>query len=72
MTKPDFQTMSLPDLRAYILEHRQDDEAFYTFVDRRKAANPDRVSHQPPTTPEAMEEMRRAIESQVRTEQNRH
>ena len=34
MTKPDFETMNLKDLRKYILSHREDNEAFYTFVDR--------------------------------------
>ncbi len=34
MTKPDFKKMNLKDLRTYILSHREDNEAFYTFVDR--------------------------------------
>lgn len=34
MTKPDFKTMNLKELRKYILSHREDNEAFYTFVDR--------------------------------------
>ncbi|MFN6469633.1 MAG: DUF6887 family protein [Nostoc sp. SerVER01] len=28
MTKPNFQEMPLEQLKAYILEHRNDDEAF--------------------------------------------
>ena len=34
MTKPNFTTMNLKDLRQYILSNREDNEAFYTFVDR--------------------------------------
>ncbi len=34
MNKPDFKTMNLKELRKYILSHREDNEAFYTFVDR--------------------------------------
>ncbi|MGC1393558.1 MAG: hypothetical protein WA828_04685 [Coleofasciculaceae cyanobacterium] len=35
--KPDFQTMSRKELRAYVIQHPDDDEAFYTFVDRSEA-----------------------------------
>jgi len=34
MTKPDFQAMTKQELRAYVLEHRQDEEAFHALVDR--------------------------------------
>ena len=34
MTKPYFKTINLKELRRYILSHREDNEAFYTFVDR--------------------------------------
>ena len=36
--KPDFQSMSVKELRAYVLEHREDDEAFYALVDRNRVA----------------------------------
>jgi hypothetical protein len=35
--KPDFQVMSRKELRAYVLEHRDDDEAFYAYRDKSKA-----------------------------------
>jgi len=35
--KPNFNEMSLKELRAYMLENLDDDEAFYAFVDRSKA-----------------------------------
>ncbi len=34
MSKPDFQTMSRKDLHAYFLAHRDDQEAFYAYVDK--------------------------------------
>ena len=34
MSKPNFKTMNLKQLRTYILSHRDDDDAFHTFVDR--------------------------------------
>lgn len=34
MTKPNFQEMSEEELRAYVLSHRNDDEAFHAYVDR--------------------------------------
>ena len=39
--KPDFAAMSRKELRAYILKHRDDDEAFYAYMDRLKQ-NPNR------------------------------
>ncbi|MFB2898790.1 hypothetical protein ACE1CI_38240 [Aerosakkonemataceae cyanobacterium BLCC-F50] len=32
--KPDFQAMSRKELRAYILENRDEDEAFYAYMDK--------------------------------------
>lgn len=34
MTKPNFAAMTIADLRAYVLSHRADDEAFYALADR--------------------------------------
>jgi hypothetical protein len=34
MSKPDFTTMPRAELRQYILNHREDDEAFQTYLDR--------------------------------------
>jgi aromatic ring hydroxylase len=63
--KPNFQEMSLSELHAYVLEHREDDEAFYTLIDRRKVANPNRVTYSAPQTPEDLEEMRRIIREKL-------
>jgi hypothetical protein len=35
--KPNFMTMSRQELRAYVLAHREDEEAFFAFVDRSEA-----------------------------------
>jgi hypothetical protein len=35
--KPNFNDMSVKELRAYVLTHRDDDEAFYAYIDKAKA-----------------------------------
>ncbi len=37
MTKPNFDTMSKAELRAYVINHQDDREAFYALVDRLTA-----------------------------------
>ncbi|GCL40236.1 hypothetical protein SR1949_53710 [Sphaerospermopsis reniformis] len=37
MRKLDFKTMSMKELRAYVLSHRHDQEAFYFYVDKLNA-----------------------------------
>jgi hypothetical protein len=32
MIKPNFQTMNQKELQQYVLEHREDQEAFYVYV----------------------------------------
>jgi hypothetical protein len=34
MIQPDFQAMSKKELQSYVLAHRDDQEAFYAYVDR--------------------------------------
>lgn len=34
MTKANFQAMTKQELRAYVLEHRDDQEAFYALADK--------------------------------------
>lgn len=36
MDRPNFAKMSLEEFRAYVLSHRQDDEAIYAYCDRRQ------------------------------------
>ncbi len=35
---PDFAEMDIRSLRAYVLDNRNDDEAFYVLADRLKAS----------------------------------
>lgn len=37
MEKPNFWEMSAKELRAYVMTHRDDNEAFYAYVDRLHA-----------------------------------
>ena len=47
MTQPDFATMSRKELRTYVLQNRDDAQAFRVFVDRLMA-EPPRVIHPAP------------------------
>jgi hypothetical protein len=38
--KPDFASMTTIDLRAYVLEHRDDEEALHIYLDKLHAENP--------------------------------
>ena len=37
MNQPDFQVMSQKELQRYVLSHREDQSAFYAYVDRLNA-----------------------------------
>lgn len=43
MMKPNFQAMTRKELLRYILEHRDDDDAFYAFMDKTHAEPPTEV-----------------------------
>ncbi len=38
--KPDFAAMTSQQLRAYVLEHRSDEEALQAFLDKRRSESP--------------------------------
>lgn len=38
--KPDFTTMTTQELRAYVLEHRDDEEALQAYLDKLHSENP--------------------------------
>ncbi|MBR8832838.1 MAG: hypothetical protein DSM106950_02040 [Stigonema ocellatum SAG 48.90 = DSM 106950] len=46
MNKPDFATMTRPEFRQYILEHREDDEAVSVYLERFQ--NPNAKLYPPP------------------------
>ena len=37
MNQPDFQAMSQKELQRYVLSHREDQTAFYAYVDKLNA-----------------------------------
>lgn len=37
MNQPDFQAMSQKELQRYVLSHREDQDAFYAYVDKLNA-----------------------------------
>lgn len=45
--KPDFATMTTIELRAYVLEHRDDEEALHTYLDKLHAENPSSRVYKP-------------------------
>lgn len=51
MSKPNFDAMSKAELRAYVIEHQDEQEAFYAFVDRL-TAKPSSVVYPASMTPE--------------------
>jgi hypothetical protein len=52
--KPDFNVMTKSELRAYVLEHREDAEAFEALADRIYA-NPNPQWYQPEDTEKIVE-----------------
>lgn len=63
--KPDFQSMSIKELKAYLLEHRNDTEAFHALMDKVKGI-PNRKFYSIEDIdrlPELLEESRKAYET---------
>jgi hypothetical protein len=65
--KIDFQRMSKEELKAYVLTHKEDTEAFYALADRLKTDNQDVPWYPSPTTPEAMAIMEQAMTEKLKT-----
>jgi hypothetical protein len=61
---PTFESMTLTDLRAYVLAHPTETDAFHGFVDRLKAQG-QRIQCPCPNTPENIEIMRRAVRQKL-------
>ncbi|MEH2054566.1 DUF6887 family protein [Nostoc sp.] len=62
MTKPDFSKMSRQELRAYILAHREDDEAIEVLIKRR---NPNSPTYPFPQTNEHLREMEEILKKKL-------
>ena len=65
MSKPNFDAMSKAELRAYVIAHQDDQEAFYTFVDRL-TANPSSVKYPASMTPD---EIHKAVLDHIENKQ---
>ncbi len=63
--KPDFDTMSIAELRAYFLSHRDDNEAFYKLADRLESSSEDTELYPCPDTSENIATMEAAIRKQI-------
>ncbi|MUG95327.1 hypothetical protein F7734_24360 [Scytonema sp. UIC 10036] len=58
MTKLNYNAMSDNDLLNYVKQHPEDNEAFYTYIDRKRAANP---NPKPMSIEEAEAELQRRV-----------
>lgn len=63
--KPDFDSMSKAELRAYVLSHRDDNEAFYNLADRYEADSKDQVWYPCPKTPEDWAKVSQLVKEQI-------
>lgn len=64
--KPNFDTMSIAKLRAYLLSHRGDNEAFYILADRLEVGSQETELYPSPDTPENIATMEAAIRDHVK------
>ena len=63
--KPNFETMTKEELKAYVLANKNDKEAFYKLADRFKEDNQNSPWYPCPTTPETISIMEQAIQSKL-------
>jgi hypothetical protein len=70
--KPDFDTMSIAELRTYLLAHRTDDEAFYKLADRLELNSDNSELYPMPDTSENIAIMEAAIQGQVEKLRKEH
>jgi hypothetical protein len=70
--KPDFDAMSIVELRSYLLSHRTDDEAFYKLADRLEVTSDNTDLYPIPDTPENIAIMEAAIQGHVKKMEEKH
>jgi hypothetical protein len=61
---PSFTTMTIADLRAYVLSHRENTAAFQTLIDRLKS-NGSGIKYPCPNTPETIALAQKAIREKL-------
>ncbi|MUG98641.1 hypothetical protein F7734_42680 [Scytonema sp. UIC 10036] len=64
--KPNFDIMTKPELRAYVLAHRDDREAFYKLVDRFKADSKNQPRHPFPKSLAELAQVEELIQEHLR------
>ncbi|MDX2229054.1 MAG: hypothetical protein NW220_05430 [Leptolyngbyaceae cyanobacterium bins.349] len=64
MSKPDFMTMTKPELRAYVIAHPDDRQAFHAFVDRFTADASSQV-FDIPSSPLEIQDVERLIRQKL-------
>lgn len=62
MTKPDFSQMSRQDLRAYVLAHRDDDEAIEALI---RMGNPNSPVYPFPQTEDDLKVMEEILQKKL-------
>ncbi|MBW4616300.1 MAG: hypothetical protein KME21_24100 [Desmonostoc vinosum HA7617-LM4] len=62
MMKPDFSRMTRQELRAYVLAHRDDDEAIEALI---KRGNPDSPTYPFPQSDEDFREMEKILKRKL-------
>ena len=62
MMKPDFSSMTLQELRAYVLTHREDDEAIEALI---KRGNPNSPKYPFPQTDEDLQKMAEILQKKL-------
>ncbi|KYC39162.1 hypothetical protein WA1_34505 [Scytonema hofmannii PCC 7110] len=65
--KQNFDTMTKTELRAYVLAHRNDREAFYKLVDRFKADSKNQPRHPFPQSLAEVAQVEELIQEHLRT-----
>lgn len=65
--KPDFKTMTRAELRAYVLEHRDDLEAFHALMNRR-SPDAEATWYDFPNTEEGREQIEEVIKHKIKGE----
>jgi hypothetical protein len=70
MTKPNFESMTRKELLAYMLEHRDDDEAFYAYMDKAYA-EPAKEIHPAPKSIDDLKNFAELLEKHRREREER-
>ena len=69
--KPNFKAMNAQELKVYVLSHRDDDEAFYAYVDKVNEKK-DRIIYPPLNSLEDLEKYPEFIEQMRQDSHNYH